>query len=404
MDTDPIETKPGKTGPGRTGPGQTGLGKDSATLDRVKAILLRPRDEWPVIDREATPSGEIFTRYVMPLAAIGPLATFLGGQLFGYGGFWFHYRPSLMGGLSTGIGSYVATLVGLLLVTFILDKLAPRFGGESSQRSAFKLLAYSSTAGFLAGAFQFVPSLGFLGLLGFYSFYLFYTGAGPLMKIPPNRVLGFTVAAVASAFVLGAVLVSLLSAFAGTFRGPAELFDRSTPADGAVEFKVPGAEVTVDTRKLEQAAKDIELAAKTRAVAPAALQALLPETIGAYKRTGVESMKAGPVGSRAEGTYESGDKRFKLSVADMSGIGAIAGIGAAMGVEANKEDADGYEHTTTRDGVLVTEKWRKSGRGEYGTMIGKRFFVQADGEAESIDQLKSAVASVDAGKLAALGN
>ncbi len=384
--------------------GKTDSGKNGAMLDRVKAILLKPRDEWTVIDREATPSGEIFTRYVMPLAAIGPLATFLGGQLFGYGGFWFHYRPSLMGALSTAIGSYVATLVGLLVVTFILNKLAPRFDGEASHRSAFKLLAYSSTASFLAGAAQFVPSLGFLGLLGLYSFYLFYTGAGPLLKIPQNKVLGFTVAGAVSAFVLGAVLISLLSAFAGTFRGPANLFGRAATDDSAVEFKVPGGDVTVDTKKLEQAAQNIEQAVKTRAVAPAALQALLPASIGAYTRTAVESMQAGPVGSRAEGTYEAGDKRFKLSVADMSGIGAIAGIGAAIGVESSKEGTDGYERTTTHDGILVTEKWRKSGRGEYGTMVGKRFFVQANGEAESIDQLKSAVASIDAGKLAALGN
>ncbi len=375
-------------------------------VERVKAILLRPKDEWQVIDREVKPSGEVFTGYVMPLAAIGPVASFLGGQLFGYGGFWFRYRPSLMWGLSSAIGTYVATLLGILCVSIIANKLAPRFGGESSQRSAFKLIAYSSTAGFVAGVFGLIPSLGFLGLAGLYSLYLFYTGAGPLLKVPTDKAVGFTVATWVSAFIVAAVAVALVSAFGGMLgAGRHALFGSSAPSGDEVSINVPGAGVTIDTRKLEQASKDMEQAFKTgggKTVAPAALQALLPESIGSYKRTAIESMQAGPAGSRAEGTYEAGDKHFKLSVADMSAVGAIAGMGVALGVEQNREDADGYEHTTTKDGVLMSEKWHKSGDGSFGTMIGKRFFVEAEGEANSIDELKGAVASVDAGRLGAL--
>jgi len=371
-------------------------------IARAKAIVLRPKETWPQIEADPTPSGDIFTRYVMPLAAIGPLCLFLAGQIFGYGSLWVSFRPSLMSALSIAIGNYVATLIGILILTFIANKLAPAFDGQANQRNAFKLLAYSMTASFLASAFQIIPSLGFLGLLGLYSLYLFYTGAQPLLKVPQNKALGFTVATAVSAFVLGAVLVALLGAFGGMFRGPSAMFGSSAPDGGDVTFKVPGSEVTIDTAKLERAAKDMEQAVKTMAVAPAALQALLPESIGAYQRTAIESMQSGPVGSRAEGTYEAGKKRFRLSIADMSGIGALAGLGAAIGVESNREDADGYERTTTRDGNMVTEKWRKSGRGKYGTMIDKRFLVQAEGEAESIDELKSAVAVISPAQLAAL--
>ena len=111
------------------------------------------------------------------------------------------------------------------------------------------------------------------------------------------------------------------------------------------------------------------------------------------------------MGSQAEGTYTQGEKSFRLKVVDMSGLGAIAGIGAAMGVNESKEDADGYSKTSTVNGQMQTEEWNKTdSRGKFGTMIATRFMVEAEGQAGSIDELKAAVAAVDAGALAGLGN
>ncbi|HZV56103.1 MAG TPA: YIP1 family protein, partial [Sphingobium sp.] len=90
------------------------------------------------------------------------------------------------------------------------------------------------------------------------------------------------------------------------------------------------------------------------------------------------------------------------SIADMSAMGAMAALGAAMGVESSREDADGYERTTNRDGNMLVEKWRNSGDGSYGAMIGNRFFVEAEGAVESIDELKAAVARIDQRRLLAL--
>ena len=74
-----------------------------------------------------------------------------------------------------------------------------------------------------------------------------------------------------------------------------------------------------------------------------------------------------------------------------------------MGVEQNREDADGYERTRTVDGKIQTEKWNnKRSKGSYGTQVAGRFMVEADGEAGSIDELKAIVTGIDAGKLEAL--
>ena len=376
-------------------------------IDRAKAIILKPKEEWPVIERETRSSGEIFTGYVMPLAAIGPVASFLGGQLFGYGMLWIHFRPSLLGALGSAILQYVASLVGVFLITYVANALAPKFGGESSQSGAFKLVAYSMTAGWVAGIFGLIPSLAFLTLAGLYSLYLFNVGATPLLKVPQDKTVGFTATVCAIVLVIGLVIGGIVGAVGGLVGGTtAALFGSHVSDSSDVTINVPGAGVTLDSRKIEQASQDMQAALKTggngKAIAPDALQALLPDSIGVYKRTAVESVAAGPAGSHAEGTYESSGKSFRLKVSDMSAVGALASLGVAFGVQENKEDADGYERTTTKDGVLTSEKWRKSGDGSYGTMVGKRFFIEAEGEANSIDELKGAVASIDAGKLAAL--
>ncbi|MBT2185754.1 Yip1 family protein [Sphingobium nicotianae] len=380
-------------------------GAGRSIVERAKAIILKPKDEWPVIDRETTSSGDIFTRYAVPLAAIGPVALLIGSQLFGYGAFGITYRPSLMSSLSLAITSFVLGLIGLFALSFVADKLAPNFGGASSSRNAFKLVAYSMTASWLAGFFSIVPSLGFLGLLGLYSFYLFYTGAMPLMKVPVDKALTYTIVTAICMIVIYVCIGALTSAIGGLFgASPLSVMGGGTvtSSDGG-SVSVPGVG-TLDTGKIQQATKDLEAAAngKSQAVAPDALQALLPGAIGGYQRTAVESQRVGPA-SNAEGTYEASGKSFKLKVSDMTVVGAIAGMATAFGVEQNREDGDSYEHTTTKDGNLTIEKWdRGDSSGTFSTMVGKRFMIEAEGEAGSIDELKAAVATIDLGKLASL--
>ncbi len=375
-------------------------------IERAKAIILKPKEEWPVIERETTSSGDIFTRYAIPLAAIGPVAQFLGGQLFGYGAFGISFRPSFFGGLSTAIVSYVLTLVGLFVLAFIADKLATNFGGESNSSKAFKLVVYSMTASWLASIFGLIPSLALLSIVGLYSFYLFYVGVGPLMKVPAEKALTYTIVTVICAFLVYLCIGALTGTIAGLFGGSGlGALSGGTISDssGDAKIAIPGVG-TIDTAKIEQAGKDIEAASngQNNAIAPATLQTLLPASIGSYQRTGIESMRAGP-GSQAEATYEAGDKSFKLKVTDAAFVGAMASMGAAFGVESSKEDKDGYERTTTSGGNLVVEKWENtSEEGRYMTMVAKRFMIEADGEAGSIDELKAAVASIDQGKQVAL--
>ena len=74
----------------------------ASLFDRVKAILLRPNEEWPRIAADDTPTRDIFLSYILPLALIGPLAGFIGGQVFGYGALVFSYKPGLLTAMVKG--------------------------------------------------------------------------------------------------------------------------------------------------------------------------------------------------------------------------------------------------------------------------------------------------------------
>lgn len=382
----------------------------SSLVDKIKSILLTPKEEWLRIEAEPATIGSLYTSWVIILAAIPAICGLIGGLVFGYSFLGITYRPSITGAISTAIVTYVLSLVQVFVLALIIDGLAPTFGGTKNQVQAFKVAAYSATAGWVGGVFQILPAIAPLAILaGLYGIYLLYLGLPLLMKSPADKAMSYTVVTIVVAIVLGLVIGAITMPLAGMFGG-----GMMPPAGGSISgtMNVPGVG-SVDMGKLEQASKDMEQAAQkmqsgngAAASDPSALSALLPASIGGYQRGSVESnsMGAGGMGgSNAEARYEAGGTGFSLSITDMGAAGALTGMAAAMNVNATKSDASGYEKTSTANGRLVTEKWDNSDKsGTYGTTVANRFMVQADGHAASIDELKAAVAAIDLSRLEAM--
>jgi hypothetical protein len=182
-------------------------------VERVKRILLTPQTEWEVIAAEQTTTKELYSRYIMPVAAIGPVAQFIGYSLFGVSVFGTTYRVPIVSGLTSALVTYVLTLVGTYILALIIDSLAPTFKGRQTQIQALKVAAYSSTAAWVAGIFALIPGLRFLGILGLYSVYLLYLGLPVLMKTPRDRALIYTGVVIIAAIVLFMVTGIIASRF-----------------------------------------------------------------------------------------------------------------------------------------------------------------------------------------------
>jgi hypothetical protein len=380
---------------------------------RIKRILLEPSAEWGRIDAEPATVGGIMTGWVVPLAAIGPVAGLIGSLVFGYGvpGL-VSFRPSIMFAVSTAIVAYVCALISIFVLALIIDALAPSFGGTKDRVQAMKVAAYSATASYVAGIFQIVPPLAILAILGLYSLYLLYLGLPRLMKAPADKAVGYTVVTILCAVVLYLVVGWVAFSTAAMF-GPRMML----PVAAGGSMTVPGVG-TIDTAKIDEAAKRMQAVTdkmqarqqaaadgKAPALPPEQLAAMLPASIGGWNRTATESSSgaaAGIGGSNAQGTYTSGDKQFRLSITDAALAGAMGAMGEAMGVQSNREDADGYEKVGVVNGRMTTEKWQKSGSGTYGVLYGSRFMVEAEGQAPDMAMLKSAVGAVDTAKLESL--
>ncbi len=184
-------------------------------VSRVKNILLAPAAEWTRIELEPATVKGLFVGYACILAAIGPLATLIGGQLFGYHALFASFRPSLIGAISQAIVQYVLGLAGVFLLGLVIEALAPTFGGTKDRLQAMKVAVYSSTAAWVAGIFGIFPPLAILSLVGLYGLYLLYLGLPKLMKAPQEKALAYTAVSVVAYIVIFIVVGAIASAVAG---------------------------------------------------------------------------------------------------------------------------------------------------------------------------------------------
>ena len=185
-------------------------------VDRVKNILLQPRQEWAVIETETTDTKTLYTSYAMILAAIPAVAGFIGGSIIGYGAFGVSFKVPITQGIAAMVVGYALALGGAYVLALIINALAPNFGGTKNMNQALKLAIYSATASWLAGIFSLIPGLSILGLLGLYSLYLLYTGLPLLMKSPEDKAMTYTIVIVVCAIVIALVIGAISAGIVGT--------------------------------------------------------------------------------------------------------------------------------------------------------------------------------------------
>lgn len=176
-------------------------------VGRVKGILTNPRQEWAAIDAEPLNLGEVLVGYVLPLAAIGPIASLIGWSTFGFGGL---FRLSMGTLIGTAITSYILTIAGVFVLAWVINALAPTFNATQSMPQAIKVAVYSSTAAWVAGIFNIFPALAIIAVIGgIYSLYLCWLGLPVLMKAPTEKATTYVIVVIIALIVLYIVIGSI---------------------------------------------------------------------------------------------------------------------------------------------------------------------------------------------------
>ena len=176
-------------------------------VQRVKEILLSPKQTWPVIEAESTDTTTLYTQYLMILAVIPAVAGFIGMSLIGINAMGMSMRVPLISGLVNMVVGYVLSLAMIYVLSLIADALAPTFGGQKNPMMALKLVAYGSTAGMVGGIFSIIPALAVLGVIAsLYSVYLLFLGIPVMMKAPQEKALPYTAVLLVCGLVAGMIL------------------------------------------------------------------------------------------------------------------------------------------------------------------------------------------------------
>ncbi len=185
-------------------------------VDRVRGILLTPREEWADIAAEPTGIREIYARYVVPLALVPAVCGFVGSSIVGIGvpGVGT-VRVGLFAGLFGAAVQFGLLLVSVYALAWVINELALFFGGRMDLVAAFKTAAYASTPAWLAGVFWLVPVFAFLSVVGLYGLYLLSLGLPILMRSPPERAFGYTAVVAGAAFALGFAVSGVVGLVAG---------------------------------------------------------------------------------------------------------------------------------------------------------------------------------------------
>lgn len=397
-------------------------------VGRVKAILLSPKTEWPVIAVEPATVSGLFTKYIMILAAIPAVAGFISMSLIGItipiiGG---TYRVSIMVGLTNAIATYILSLVGIFLVSLIIDALAPTFGGTKNPIQALKAAAYSYTAFWVASIAQLVPFLGslimLLGLI--YGIYLLYLGLPITMQSPKERALSYTALVIVCGIVIGIVTGMVVASVTGAGAMGAAMMGNNNVNGGEFDPDSPLGQLEDWADRMEQAGQNLEAAqqsgdaeaqqdalgqmfgavlggdANVESLPPDEMQSYIPERLAGLPRTEISSERNAMMGiqmSQARAAYSDGSgNSVDLEVMDLGGSMGLMAMAAWANIESEAQTATGYERTYKEDGRTMHEEWdNQSMYGTYSVILNSRFMVQVSGNAPSMDSLKMAAGSVD---------
>jgi hypothetical protein len=412
-------------------------------IARVKNILLTPKTEWPVIAAEPDSVVGLYKNYIVILAAIPAVITFLRYSVFGVtvpivGG---TYHLSVGAGITQMIVTYVVSLGVAYLMMLIIDALAPSFGGQKDQTQALKSIAYAYTASWVASILTLIGGLGFLIVLGagIYGIYLLYLGLPHTMKCPQDKAGGYAavtiILAIVLSLVLGFVMASvtgLNAILGGAYSGSLHSSSSYTPdkASGAIGALAAIGQKAAEAGKKMEAAKqsgDADAQGKAageavgqilgaalgggdsvEALAPDALKPFLPDTLGGMPRTSMEVERNAQIGiqvSNAKATYRNpqGGAELRLEIIDTGGAKGFMALAGFAGVEQDKQSDHGYEKTYHQDGRMIHEEWNNDGNGEFTVVLGDRFVVEVHGSGvPNIDAVKAAIAGLNLAGLEAL--
>ena len=180
-------------------------------VERAKNLIISPKNEWETIATEEASVQDLYFSYALILALIPAISSFIGRSLVGYSFLGITVRTPIIKGLIGAIVYLVLALAGVFVLAYIIDLIAPSFGGEKDMIGSHKLAVYSATPGWIGGIFSIIPALAIIGILfSLYGIYVLYLGATPVKKVPKEKSIVFTLVVIVIAIVIYVIIRAIV--------------------------------------------------------------------------------------------------------------------------------------------------------------------------------------------------
>lgn len=174
-------------------------------VQRVIQLLLKPAEEWQVIANERPNKKELLIRYVLVLAIVPAVCSFLYYAVFS--------EYTVIYGVVKAISQYLLAITMVYVSSIITDKLSPSFEAEHNPERSFQLVTYAMTPVWVSSILWLVPGISVVSsIIGFaYMLYILMKGI-PVMKQPlEEKVKGFTILLSIIMFILFLLIGAIIS-------------------------------------------------------------------------------------------------------------------------------------------------------------------------------------------------
>jgi len=184
-------------------------------LGHVWGLFSHPEAEWKSIRKENCTIGRCYCSHVLLLAAIPPIAGYIGTTQVGWQIVTSEvHRLTHQSALWIAILSYLTILVAVFTIGKMIHWMGQTYGTKQTLPQCIALAAYTATPLFLIGIMLLYPVLWLNLLIGLvalaYTVYLLYLGVPIVMGVTKER--GFLF----SSAVLAVGLVALVAVLAAT--------------------------------------------------------------------------------------------------------------------------------------------------------------------------------------------
>jgi hypothetical protein len=161
-------------------------------LSHVMGLLTQPKQEWRNIRDEKCTIQTLVKSHLGILAAIPPVAGFIGTTMVGWQiGSGERTHLTVGSALLIAIIAYFAIIACIMILGRTIHWMAKTYGSNPDEGHALALAAYTVSPLLLMGVVGLYPSLWLFMLVGLsaiaYSVYLLYTGVPVVMDIPQEQ-------------------------------------------------------------------------------------------------------------------------------------------------------------------------------------------------------------------------